>query len=348
MEYRPLGRTDIRVSVIGLGTMTFGEQNSEAESHAILDAAVDHGINLLDVAELYPSPMSAGTQGDSERFIGSWLQHRDRSRLVIASKVAGPGRVLGVSWLRDGKTRLDRRNIEAALDGSLKRACAPTTSISTSCTGPTAAPIFLAGWAMSIMTMSSRCPIAETLGVLDELVRAGKIRTAGISNETPWGTSQFLQLASAGGHERIVSIQNPYNLLNRTFEIGLAEIAIREQVGLLAYSPLAFGILSGKYLDGARPANARLTRFPTFRRYSAAGVAQAAAAYVALAREHALDPSQMALAYVNSRRFLTSTIIGVTTLEQLRCNVGSAGLKLSREVLEGIEKIHQRLPNPAP
>lgn len=347
MEYRPLGRTDIRVSVIGLGTMTFGEQNSEAESHAILDAAVEHGINLLDVAELYPSPMSAATQGDSERFIGSWLQHQDRSRLVIASKVAGPGRVLGVSWLRGAKTRLDRRNLEAALNDSLARLHTDYLDLY-QLHWPDRSTNFFGRMGYEHHDDEQSVPIEETLGVLSDLVRAGKIRTAGISNETPWGTSQFLQLASAGGHERIVSIQNPYNLLNRTFEIGLSEIAIREQVGLLAYSPLAFGILSGKYLDGAMPANARLTRFPTFRRYSAASAAQAAAAYVTLAREHGLDPSQMALAYVNSRRFLTSTIIGVTTLEQLKCNVGSAGLKLAGEVLEGIENIHRRLPNPAP
>jgi aryl-alcohol dehydrogenase-like predicted oxidoreductase len=326
--------------------MTYGEQNSESEAHAQLDRALAAGINFIDTAEIYPVPPRAETRGETERMIGSWLAARGgRDRLVLATKVAGPAEWL--PYLRGGTARLDRPNIEAALDGSLKRLGTDYIDLY-QLHWPDRPTNYFGKLGYEPPEKDESVPLLETLRVLDDLVRAGKIRHVGVSNETPWGLMRTLDLAERHGLPRPVSIQNPYSLLNRTFEIGLAEVALREQCGLLAYSPLAFGVLSGKYLHGARPAGARLTLFERFSRYSNPQAEAATADYVALARAHGLDPSQMALAWVTGRPFVTSNIIGATTLEQLEANLASADLSLSEEVISGIEEIHRRQPNPAP
>jgi aryl-alcohol dehydrogenase-like predicted oxidoreductase len=346
MEYRPLGRSGLEVSALCLGTMTFGEQNSEAEAHAQLDRAVDAGINFIDTAEMYPVPPRAETQGLTERHIGSWLAKRGcRERLIIASKVAGPADWLG--YLRDGHPRLDRANIEAALHSSLQRLGTDYIDMY-QLHWPERETNYFGKLGYRHRDTEDAVPIAETLEVLGDLVNLGKIRHIGVSNETPWGLMQYLQLAESRNLPRAVSIQNPYSLLNRSFEIGLAEIAHREDCGLLAYSPMAFGVLSGKYLQGRRPANARVSLFSRFDRYSNPQSEWATERYVALAREHGLSAAQMALAWVTSRPFVTSNIIGATTLEQLDENLDSIDLKLPAAVVEGIEAIHRQQPNPAP
>ncbi|MCF7994862.1 MAG: NADP(H)-dependent aldo-keto reductase [Chromatiaceae bacterium] len=346
MNQRPLGMTDLRVSELCLGTMTFGEQNTEAEAFAQLDRAVDAGINFIDTAEIYPVPPKAETQGATERFIGNWLAERGgRERLIIASKVAGPGD--WIDYLRMPGRRLDRTNIEAALDASLKRLQTDYIDLY-QLHWPDRETNYFGQLGYSHPETDDSVPLLETLQVLDDLVKAGKIRHIGLSNETPWGTMRMLALAEAHGLPRMASIQNPYSLLNRSFEVGLAEVALREHCGLLAYSPLAFGMLSGKYLNGARPAGARLTLFSRFDRYSNAEAEQATVDYCAIAQRHGLDPAQMALAFVTSRPFVTSNIIGATTLEQLESNLASTSLTLSDEVLQAIEAVHTRQPNPSP
>ncbi|EPR9360692.1 NADP(H)-dependent aldo-keto reductase [Acinetobacter baumannii] len=349
MQYRKLGKTDLDVSVISLGTMTFGEQNSEQEAHALIDYAVGEGVNLLDAAESYPVPPRPETQGQTERFIGSWLKKTGkRNDVFIATKVAGPARRLAhSSHIRGGKSQHDRANIEAALHDSLKRLQVDYVDLY-QLHWPDRTTNHFGQLGYTHIEDEETVPIAETLQVLDDLVKAGKIRHIGLSNETPWGVTQFVNLAEKLGLARVVSIQNPYNLLNRTFEIGNAEVSIREDVGLLAYSPLAFGHLSGKYLNGAQPAGARVTLWERFGRYKGEVAEDATQRYVNLAREHGLDPSQLALAYVNSRRFVTSNIIGATNLEQLKTNIGSVEVVLSDEVLAGIESIHKLHPNPSP
>ncbi|NEX21276.1 NADP(H)-dependent aldo-keto reductase [Thiorhodococcus mannitoliphagus] len=346
MHYRQLGRTDIKISALCLGTMTFGEQNTESEAHTQLDRALDAGINFIDTAEMYPVPPIAETQGRTERYIGTWLKARGcRDKVVLATKVAGPA-----DWLphiRGAGARLDRKNIEAAVDESLRRLQTDWIDLY-QLHWPDRETNFFGKLGFTSSQQDDSVPLLETLRVLADLVKAGKIRHLGVSNETPWGLMRFLSLAEAEGLPRMVSIQNPYSLLNRTFEIGLAEIALREDCGLLAYSPLAFGVLSGKYLKGQRPAGARITLFDRFSRYSNAEAERATAEYVALARQHGLDPAQMALAWVTSRPFTSSNIIGATTLEQLESNLASIDLSLDQSVIDAIEAIHVRQPNPAP
>jgi aryl-alcohol dehydrogenase-like predicted oxidoreductase len=350
MEYRRLGDSDVQVSLIGLGTMTWGEQNTEQEAHAQIDYALDHGVNLIDTAEMYPVPPRAETQGSTERFIGTWLaQHRSaREKIVLATKIAGPARQPhNPTHIRGKGNQFDRKNLTEALDDSLKRLQTDYVDLyqlhwpdrSTMTFGRPAYP-----WVDDAYTV----PIEETLSVLAEFVKAGKVRHVGVSNETPWGVAQFLRAAEKLGLPRIVSIQNPYSLVNRTYEVGLSEYAHRDHIGLLAYSPLAFGWLTGKYEGGARPAGARISLFERFQRYSKPQAVQAITRYVELAKRHGLSPAQFALAFVNSRPFVTSNLIGATSLEQLRENIASAEVKLSPEVLAEIDALHELQPNPAP
>lgn len=343
MEYRQLGPTDIKVSVICLGTMTWGEQNTEKEAFAQLDKATAYGVNFIDTAELYPVPPGAETWTRTEQIIGNWLRQRGRhDDLVLATKVSGPG----LDYM-DGGRRLNRKHIERALEGSLQRLgvdCIDLYQLH----WPDRNTNFFGRLGYSHQEDDDSTPIEETLDVMDGLVKAGKIRQYGLSNETPWGAMRYLAESRIKQQMRPVSIQNPYNLLNRSFEIGLAEIAHREYLGLLAYSPMAFGVLSGKYLHGSKPADGRLTLFTRFQRYSNPQAQKATEAYVSLARESGLDPGQMALAFVTSRSFVTSNIIGATTLEQLDSNLASSELKLSDELLQAIETIHTEQPNPAP
>ncbi|MFM0511415.1 NADP(H)-dependent aldo-keto reductase [Paraburkholderia sp. RL17-373-BIF-A] len=350
MEYRRLGDSDVQVSLIGLGTMTWGEQNTEQEAHAQIDYALDHGVNLIDTAEMYPVPPHAETQGSTERFIGTWLaQHRSaREKIVLATKIAGPARQPhNPTHIRGKGNQFDRKNLTEALDDSLKRLQTDYVDLyqlhwpdrSTMTFGRPAYP-----WVDDAYTV----PIEETLSVLAEFVKAGKVRHVGVSNETPWGVAQFLRAAEKLGLPRIVSIQNPYSLVNRTYEVGLSEYAHRDHIGLLAYSPLAFGWLTGKYEGGARPAGARISLFERFQRYSKPQAVQAITRYVELAKRHGLSPAQFALAFVNSQPFVTSNLIGATSLDQLKENIASAEVKLSPEVLAEIDALHELQPNPAP
>ena len=343
MQYKTLGRTDIKISLICLGTMTFGEQNTEQEAHQQLDYALDQGVNFIDVAEMYPVPPREETQGLTEKYVGTWLaKHKQRDQVVLASKVSGPGMM---PYLRDGPD-LSADHIRRALDDSLKRLQTDYIDLY-QIHWPSRGTNFF-GQLGYQQSSHSGVPIMETLSTLADLVSSGKVRHIGISNETPWGLAEYLKLAERHQLPRIVSIQNPYGLLNRSFEVGLAEMAEREQVGLLAYSPLGFGMLSGKYENGARPKGARLSLFDRFDRYSNLQAEQACDAYVKLARAHGLSPAQMALAYVNSRSFVSSNIIGATTLQQLKENIASIEVSLSETVCAEIEAIQQRIPNPSP
>lgn len=347
MKYRKLGNTDIDVSLICLGSMTWGEQNTTEQGFAQMDMAIDMGVNFFDVAEMYSVPPRPETYGASEEVIGQWLKSRGaRDRIVLASKVTGRSeRNSGVGHIRDG-ARLTRRQIMQAIDGSLTRLNTDYLDL------------YQIHWPERQTNFFGRLEyepggddgiaIEETLGAMNELVEQGKIRHIGISNETPWGIFEYLRLAEKNGWAKIATIQNPYNLLNRSFEIGCAEFAVREKVGLLAYSPLAFGVLSGKYLHGQRPEGARLTLYDRFTRYGKVNVEEAVEAYVKLARDYSLDPAQMALAFVNSREFTSANIIGATTLEQLKSNIESVDLTLTEDLLDAIQAIHERYPNPSP
>jgi aryl-alcohol dehydrogenase-like predicted oxidoreductase len=348
MEYRTLGRTGVKVSVIGLGTMTFGEQNTEADGHAQLDYAIEQGVNLVDTAEMYSVPPRAQTYGSTEKIIGSWIKRSGkRDKIVLATKVAGPGAVLGVTHVRGGNNVLDRRNIVAAVEASLQRLQTDYIDIY-QLHWPSRQANFFGRLDYQHGDREDDIAIEDTLEALSDLVRAGKVRHLGLSNETPWGMHRFLQLATSRGLERVVSIQNPYSLLNRSFEIGLAEMAIREDVGLLAYSPMAFGVLSGKFLNGAMPPESRIARWSRFARYTNEYASVAAASYAAIAARHRLNMAQMSLAFVARQRFVSSVLIGATTMEQLRTNLGSTAVQLSLEVLKEIDAVHRAHPNPCP
>lgn len=351
MQTRPLGRTGLSVPVICLGTMTFGEQNTEAEGHQQMDYAVSRGVTFFDTAEMYAVPPKAETYGATERIIGSWLKKRGRrDDIVIASKVAGAG---AMTWLRpdEAPTRLTRAQMQIALDQSLKRLGTDYIDLyqlhwpeRPAPFGANPARFDAEGWA----PRADETPIAEQLDTLDGFVRAGKVRFIGLSNESAWGTMTFLKEAEARGLPRVQTVQNAYHLLNRTFETALAEVALREEVGLLAYSPLAQGFLTGKYLDGARPAGARVTLFDRQQRYQKPGSEEAIRDYLAIAREAGLDPAVMAIAFVASRPFVTSAIIGATSMAQLKTAIDAGETTLSPDVLAAIDAVHQLRGNPAP
>ena len=347
MKRRPLGRTGIHVSEIGLGTMTWGEQNTQEEAFAQLDLAIDAGVNLIDTAEMYPVAPRAETQGATERILGAWLTARGRRNdVVIASKITGPGRAFG--WIREGQTRLTAETLVAACEGSLRRLGVETIDLY-QIHWPERSTNMFGQLGYTHRADPDATPIDETLKGLDALVRSGKIRAIGLSNETPWGVAAFLHAADREGLPRVASIQNPYSLLNRTFEIGLAEFAHREDVGLLAYSPLAMGVLSGKYEGGTvQPEGARLTRFSRFTRYQNAQAWAATEAYVALARTAGVEPSQLALAFVTQQPFVTSNLIGATNLEQLKSNLDSCSIDITPELRTALDAVHVRWPNPCP
>jgi len=351
MIYNKLGRSDLNVSRICLGTMTWGRQNSQAEAFAQMDLAVERGVNFFDTAELYPTPPSAETYGATERIIGEWFKSRGRrDQIILASKVAGKnvnGQNPPIDYMRDGTMKLDRANIFAAVDASLTRLRTDYLDLY-QVHWPERRTNFFGHLGYEHDPDDATTPIAETLEVLSELVKVGKVRTIGLSNETPWGVMDYLHRAQHQGVPRVVSVQNPYSLLNRTYEVGLAEVSMREDCGLLAYSPLAFGVLSGKYTGGARPPGARLTLFPYFDRYVRGATQQVTDRYVQVALDHGLDPAQMALAFVDRQPFVRATIIGATTLDQLQSNIAAADVVLGAEVLEAIEAVHRAMPNPAP
>ena len=349
MQLKPLANTGILVPEICLGTMTFGEQNTQAEAFQQLEYALDQGLFFWDTAEMYPVPPKPETQGATETILGNWIAQRgQRDQLFIASKIAGPSQ--GGSHIRDGQTRFTAAEISSAIDGSLKRLQSdyidlyqlhwpqrPTNFFGKLGYGNTEAH-----------NQQQVTALEETLSALSDEIKKGRIRYIGLSNETPWGTLKFLHLAEKLGLEKFVSVQNPYSLLNRTYEIGMSEIAHYENVGLLAYSPLAFGYLTGKFRHGARPANARVSLFSRFSRYSNPESEWATEQYAQLAERHGLTPTQLALAFIKQQFFVTSTIIGATNLDQLKENIQAFDIDLSAEVLQGIEDIHRQQPNPAP
>jgi aryl-alcohol dehydrogenase-like predicted oxidoreductase len=348
MDYNTLGQTDIKVSQICLGTMTYGEQNTEAEGHQQLDYALDNGVNFIDTAELYAIPPKAETYGKTETIIGTWLAKRGRrDDIILASKIAGPGLDF-VGYIRNGKTKFDSEHISHALNASLTRLKTDYIDLYQLHWPERQTNYFGQLGYKTAEYEEHLTPIEQTLRVLKKHVDEGKIRHIGLSNETPWGIMQFLTIAKQFDLPVVVSVQNPYSLLNRTFEIGNAEISHREQVGLLAYSPLGFGVLTGKYLNGQQPAGARMTLWPHYARYSSPQGVAATQAYVDLAKQHSLDPAQMALAFVNAQPFVASNIIGATTMAQLESNIQSVHITLSEDVLTGITAIHQQHPNPAP
>ncbi|QQN38346.1 NADP(H)-dependent aldo-keto reductase [Acinetobacter sp. CS-2] len=349
MQLKSLANTGILVPEICLGTMTFGEQNTQAEAFQQLEYALDQGLFFWDTAEMYPVPPKPETQGATETILGNWIAQRgQRDQLFIASKIAGPSQ--GGSHIRDGQTRFTAAEISSAIDGSLKRLQSdyidlyqlhwpqrPTNFFGKLGYGNTEAH-----------NQQQVTALEETLSALSDEIKKGRIRYIGLSNETPWGTLKFLHLAEKLGLKKFVSVQNPYSLLNRTYEIGMSEIAHYENVGLLAYSPLAFGYLTGKFRHGARPANARVSLFSRFSRYSNPESEWATEQYAQLAERHGLTPTQLALAFIKQQFFVTSTIIGATNLDQLKENIQAFDIDLSAEVLQGIEDIHRKQPNPAP
>jgi aryl-alcohol dehydrogenase-like predicted oxidoreductase len=346
MIYRKLGRTDIDVSAICLGSMTWGTQNSEAEAHEQLDYAVEQGINFIDTAEMYPTnPMSKETMGDTERFIGSWLARSGRrSDVVIASKITGPGR----DYVRGGR-KIDRAGILEAVDESLKRLQTDYIDLYQLHWPNRGSYHFRQSWSFDPSKQDrqqAQDDITEALHALDEVVKAGKVRHVGLSNESAWGTAQYLKIAEAGGLPRVQSIQNEYSLMQRIFDLDLGELAHHENVGLLAYSPLAAGLLTGKYQGDVTPAGTRRAATPDLGGRIGAISFAVVEEYLAVARKHGLDPSQMALAFCLTRPFMTSVIIGATTMTQLRTNIASVDVTLGDNVLDDIQAVYRRYPVP--
>jgi aryl-alcohol dehydrogenase-like predicted oxidoreductase len=346
MITRPLGRTGLNVPLICLGTMTFGEQNSEAEGYAQMDYALDHGIDFFDTAELYAIPPRPETAGSTETIIGTWMKARgNRDKITLASKIVGRS---PMTWFRaDGSgSRVNKANIDEAIAGSLKRL--QTDYIDLYQIHWPDRRINLFGGTTYKDYKQDYTAFEDILAALDVWVQRGAIRNIGVSNESPWGVMRFVEEAHKNGLPRIATIQNAYNLINRMFEMGLAEIAMREDVGLLAYSPLGQGYLTGKYLDGARPAGARTTLFERGQRYEGPGADPAIKAYVALARDHGLSPSQLALKFCATREFMTSVIIGATTMDQLVHDIGAFDVPWNEELEKAVDAIHNLFPNPCP
>ena len=346
MNYTNLSNSDLKISTICLGTMTFGNQNSEAEAHAQLNYAVERGINFIDTAEMYPIGGNAQIVGSTERHIGTWLHKigsSERQKLVVATKIAGPHR--GMEYIRQ-PLDFSKKSIHDAVDLSLKNLQIDSIDL------------YQMHWPERVMNMFGQRGLtkidthwqdnfAEVLSIYDGLVKEGKIKSIGVSNENPYGVMRFLQESEKNNLPRIATIQNPYSLLNRLFEVGLSEICMRENVGLLAYSPLGFGTLSGKYLNGINP-EYRMAKFPQFVRYTSENAVKATRLYNDLAEANDLTIAQMALAFVHQQSFVTSTIIGATSLEQLKANIDAFEVVLSPEVLAEINKIQELIPNPAP
>ncbi|WP_427982125.1 NADP(H)-dependent aldo-keto reductase [Agarivorans sp.] len=347
MKYKQLGSSSLRVSEICLGSMTWGEQNTQAEAFEQLDYALANGINFIDTAEMYPVPPKQPTQGRTETIIGNYLKQRDcRDEVILASKVAAPSASDRGGYIRPDMG-LNWKSIHQAVEDSLARLQTDYLDLY-QVHWPDRATNFFGQLNYVHQEEASQTPIIETLEALADLVKSGKVRYLGISNETPWGTMRYLQLAEKHNLPKIVSIQNPYNLLNRSYEIAMAEISHRENVPLLAYSPLAFGALSGKYLNNQWPEGARLSLYRRFGRYSTPQAEQAIQHYVDLAKEFKLSPVQLALAFVNQRSFVGSNIIGATSLEQLEENIASVKVVISADLEQRIQELGEQFRIPCP
>lgn len=344
MNYTLLPNSDKKISKICLGTMTFGEQNSEKEAHEQLDFAFENGINFIDTAEMYPIAARKETLGLTEKYIGSWIKNSGkRDQIVLASKIAGPNR--GMEYIRD-HLNFSKKSIVQAVEKSLLNLKTDYLDLY-QLHWPERKMNFFGQRGFSITNDDWQDNFAAILEIFDELIKAGKINQIGISNETPFGMMRFLQESDKNNLPRIATIQNPYSLLNRLFEVGLAEMCYRENVGLLAYSPLGFGMLSGKHLNGISP-NSRIDLFPQFVRYNNENSKKATHLYQKLALENDLTLTQMALAFVQQQQLVTSTIIGATSLHQLDDNIKTHNIILSNEILTEINKIQELVPDPAP
>ena len=345
MKYTILPNTDIKVSKICLGTMTFGQQNTEAEGHAQMDYALEKGVNFFDTAEMYSIPGKQETYGSTEKIIGTWLKKTcKREEIVLASKIAGPSPIFG--YMRD-KLDFSPASIQYALDNSLQRLQTDYLDLY-QLHWPERKTNYFGQRGYKVQDDAWEDNIHEVLETLGGFVKAGKIKHIGVSNENPWGMMRFLEESKYNNLPRIKTIQNPYSLLNRLFENASAEVCLRENVGLLAYSPLAFGVLSGKFLTGESHPNARLSLFPQYARYSSAQSTEATKLYQKVAHKHGLTLTQLALAFVEQQPFVTSSIIGATTMEQLKENIATIDVVLAEEIINEINAIQAVIPDPAP
>ena len=348
MQYRKLGNTDIQIPLIGLGTMTWGQQNNLQEACEQMDYALDKGVNFFDAAEMYPVPPRAETAGDTERCIGEWFaQTGKRSEVVLATKVSGRADTRP-DWAHiRGGPRLNRDHIRRAIEGSLERLQTDYVDLY-QVHWPERDTNFFGKRGYQHNPAADGIAIDETLDTLSELVDQGLVKHIGLSNETPWGVMEYLRLASDRGWAKVVSIQNVYSLLSRQFEVGLSEMAIREDVGLLAYSPMAFGVLSGKYIGGAKPEGSRMALFKRFSRYDSPQSQAATEAYFEIAKKHGLSLAEMSLAFVCQQPFVTSCLIGATNMQQLSENIAAGEITLSDELMAEIDQVHNQYPDPAP
>lgn len=345
MKYTTLPETDIKVSKICLGTMTFGQQNSELDGHNQMDYALDNGINFFDTAEMYSVPARQETYGSTERIIGSWFKKTgNRDKVVLATKIAGPNP--SFAYMRD-KIDFSKASLQFAIDQSLLRLQTDYIDVY-QLHWPERKANFFGQRGFKVTDESWEDNIHEVLSTLEDFVKQGKIKHIGLSNETPWGLMRFLEEHRYNQLPKIKTIQNPYSLLNRSFEIGNAEVCIREKVGLLAYSPLAFGILSGKFLNGQQHPSSRLALFPQMARYSSSQSTEATKLYAEIAKNYGLSLTQLALAFIEQQPFVTSTIIGATTMEQLKENIDTIQINLSAEILKAIDGVQAIIPDPAP
>jgi len=345
MKYATLPNTDIKISKICLGTMTFGEQNTEAEGHAQMDYALEKGVNFFDTAEMYSVPSNPKTYGSTEKIIGTWFQKTgNREKIVLASKIAGPNPTFG--YMREN-VDFSPASLKFALDQSLTRLQTDYIDMY-QLHWPERKTNFFGQRGFKVQHDAWEDNVHSVLETLEGFIKQGKINHIGLSNETPWGIMRFLEESKYQNLPRIKTIQNPYSLLNRLFENGSAEICIRENVGLLAYSPMAFGVLSGKFLSGESHPNARIKLFPQFARYNSAQSAEATRLYQEVAKKYGLTLTEMALAFVNQQAFVSSTIIGATTMEQLKENIDTINIVLSDEIIAEINAVQAVIPDPAP
>ena len=346
MKFKKLGNTDIDVSLICLGTMNMGEQNTQEESFEQMDYSLEKGVNFFDTAEVYSVPPKEETQGKTEEIIGNWfVERKNRKKVILATKIVGPG----PSWIRDGGGNYSEKNISEAIEGSLKRLHTDYIDLYQLHWPERKTNFFGKRDYSHSVEEGNWNKFEDVLKALKKFIDQGKIRYVGVSNETPWGFSKFLEISEKLNLPRIVSVQNPYNLLNRAYDIGMSEISCREKVGLLAYSPLAIGYLTGKYMNNNKPKNSRIDLFGNFwTRYKEENAIKAVDDYYKLAKDNGLSLTQMALAFVNSREFMTSNIIGATTMEQLKENIDSVNVKLDEKIIEKINLIHANNPNPTP
>ena len=345
MNYKKLGNTDIDVSTICLGTMTWGEQNTQAEGFEQMDYALSQGVNFWDTAELYAIPPKESTYGKTEEVIGNWFEKtKKRSEVVLATKVSGPG----LDWIRGGGNQYDEKNLNDAVNGSLKRLKTDYRDLY-QLHWPERKSNFFGRLGYQHKDENDWNRFEDILNSFDKIIKSGKIRYVGLSNETAWGLSKFLEISKLNNLPRMMSVQNPYSLLNRSYEIGLAEVSIREKSGLLAYSPLAFGYLTGKYLNGKLPKNSRMKMFGNqFVRYKTDNGQLAVVKYNQIANKYGLNFAQMSLKFCELQPFMTSVIIGATTMDQLKTDIESVNINLSEEVINEINEVQKIYPNPCP